>query len=618
MATPPIALLNDQLITTISSNADHNSDEQPSSKPALKTQDSLQNTRNFYGAHSDLSSGDSAHHPPSVSSRLRDKVVRAQSNSHISALSPRPTSPSSGPLPTTSPQRSPIPLPTPKGFLTPKKPAAAERLEKSKARRLMPSGVSNVGSTFDAKISGNSEVEGNDALRAPSPFEQYSAVEIPRNQGVRTNSTPERPLPLHSTLTAWETGLATAPRNVAPILASASASQEGWDRSLRHSLITASSPPKGAPMELSSDNLVRREAGEKPSLRDLKRQSHSRTTFERIRHQNNVSKPNRQRKYMSFENPLSTFILGGHVLIGGDTWYSMALVLAMLLGISGVWLGTTGVWMWLHGTEYGLAKGGGIAATIIFVYLFGMTTTSFVVTAFRDPGIIPRRLDPDPPMAQVDDWWEAYPRELTVQNGRVSVKYCETCETYRPPRCSHCRLCGNCVDGIDHHCSYLHTCVGKRNYFSFIVLLITSVCTTISWYTSITSQRVYRTFTSSYYPPSIFPSYVITIISLSKVRSAIHLGQLLASYWGSSPSYRYCSCCSIISGYCCSILLLLSRSGPTRQNHYSPCLSGQTTPFRALLLYRTSFLLHWRGLNSRAGLMQADGSRKINAKLTPH
>lgn len=234
----------------------------------------------------------------------------------------------------------------------------------------MPSGVSNVGSTFDAKISGNSEVEGNDALRAPSPLEQYSAVEIPRNQGLRINSTPERPLPLHNTLTAWETGLATAPRNVPPIVASASASQEGWDRSLRHSLTTVSSPPKGAPMELSSDNLVRREAGEKPSMRDLKRQSHSRTTFERIRHQNSVSKPNRQRKYMSFENPLSTFILGGHVLIGGDTWYSMALVLAMLLGISGVWLGTTGVWMWLHGTEYGLAKGGGIAATIIFVCVY--------------------------------------------------------------------------------------------------------------------------------------------------------------------------------------------------------------------------------------------------------
>lgn len=401
-------------------------------------------------------------------------MIRAQSSSHLSALS-QSTSPSSGPLPTASPQRSSIPLPTPRGFLTPKKPAAAQRLEKSKARPLMPAGVSSGASTFDAKISGNSEVEGNDALRAPSPIERHSAFDLPLSQGLRTNSSPaERDSPLHSTLMASETGLTIASHNVRPVIAATSSSQGGRDRSLRHSLTTASSPPRGAPMELSSDNLVRREAGEKPSLTNLKRQSHSRTTFERIRHQNNSSKPNRQRKYMSFENPLSTFILGGHVLIGGDTWYSMGLVLAVLLGISGVWLGTTGVWMWLHGTEYGLAKGGGVAATIIFVYLFGITTTSFVVTAFRDPGIIPRKLDPDPPMAQVDDWWEAYPRELTVQNGRVSVKYCETCATYRPPRCSHCRLCGNCVDGIDHHCSYLHTCVGKRNYFSFIVLLITT------------------------------------------------------------------------------------------------------------------------------------------------
>lgn len=28
---------------------------------------------------------------------------------------------------------------------------------------------------------------------------------------------------------------------------------------------------------------------------------------------------------------------------------------------------------------------------------------------------------------------------------------------------------------LDHHCSYIHTCVGKRNYLAFLVLLVTAV-----------------------------------------------------------------------------------------------------------------------------------------------
>ncbi|KAE8537849.1 hypothetical protein D1P53_005910 [Cryptococcus gattii VGV] len=322
-------------------------------------------------------------------------------------------------------KRSSTPLPTHMESINPRNTAAAEKLEKGKARPLMHIGVSSGGSTSEAEISGNSEIEGNDAMQIRPSVEQYPAIGLPRSQVLLINSFHvEERSPLHGMLAASKTGLTTVSGDARPSIAATATSREGWDRSLRRSLATASSPPRPAPMVLSSDNLVRREAEEKPSLTDFKRQSHFRTTFERIRHQNNSSKPNRQRKYISFENPLSTFILGGHVLIGGDTWYSMTLVLVLLLGISGVWLGTTGVWMWLHGTEYGLGKGGGIAATIVFVYLFGMTTSSFVVTAFRDPevsGIIPRKLDPDPPMAQVDEWWEAYPRELTVQNGRRAL-----------------------------------------------------------------------------------------------------------------------------------------------------------------------------------------------------
>ena len=44
----------------------------------------------------------------------------------------------------------------------------------------------------------------------------------------------------------------------------------------------------------------------------------------------------------------------------------------------------------------------------------------------------------------------------------------------RTPKASHCGLCGNCIQGWDHHCTALNNCVGYRNIRSFVGFLICS------------------------------------------------------------------------------------------------------------------------------------------------
>lgn len=61
---------------------------------------------------------------------------------------------------------------------------------------------------------------------------------------------------------------------------------------------------------------------------------------------------------------------------------------------------------------------------------------------------------------------------MDVLNGRITrIKYCEDCDIYRPPRTIHCGLCGCCIERLDHHCPWIGTCVGKRNYKYFLFFL---------------------------------------------------------------------------------------------------------------------------------------------------
>ncbi|KAL1407018.1 Eukaryotic peptide chain release factor GTP-binding subunit [Vanrija albida] len=481
---------------TVTRRASVHSDNENDDSVAPLGRDSLEGTRRYYNVDS-----------PGPSTGARQRTL---SNTN----SPRPVSqtPSESSFTMRSPPRSAAPLPTPRGFLAPQKPAAARRLEQ---RERIPQ-VSSSGRTSTDQRPVPAEYEG-----VPSPTEMsqsshnhspalppgrtFKLSQIKPAAGSPNLSRPKSPpqtfepkWPTHPSASAGKDARPAQPRpsqqivsapRPNPIQATQQGSSHGHGSALGHgdtALPTShsqawergtdtSSPSHPHHPDLSSDHLVILDslAAEKPHKGSTTGTS---TTVGRRTNYEDARVPTTVRKYQRFDEDVhSTFFCGGRLMTGGSSPWSFIISIILLLGIAGVWVGTTGVWLWRHGNRYGLAHGGGIAINVVFAYLFGLSVSSMIAASFREPGILPRNLDPDPPYTRIDVYWEANPREIRVgKDGvdKVNVKYCETCKSYRPPRCSHCRLCGNCVEGIDHHCAYLHGCVGRRNYFAFLVFVI--------------------------------------------------------------------------------------------------------------------------------------------------
>jgi len=110
--------------------------------------------------------------------------------------------------------------------------------------------------------------------------------------------------------------------------------------------------------------------------------------------------------------------------------------------------------------------------TVLFGILGAMlqvaSLTFLLATAFSDPGIVPRQKE----YTEICDLRTTTYRnkqppryyDLVLRGHPFKLKYCTTCNIYRPPRCTHCSVCDNCIERFDHHCPWIGNCIGKRNY----------------------------------------------------------------------------------------------------------------------------------------------------------
>ncbi|KAI6861402.1 zf-DHHC-domain-containing protein [Hortaea werneckii] len=62
---------------------------------------------------------------------------------------------------------------------------------------------------------------------------------------------------------------------------------------------------------------------------------------------------------------------------------------------------------------------------------------------------------------------------MTMVTAKASgqPRFCKKCACVKPDRTHHCSSCGQCVLKMDHHCPWLATCVGLRNYKPFLLFL---------------------------------------------------------------------------------------------------------------------------------------------------
>ncbi|KAG7273334.1 hypothetical protein CRUP_030232 [Coryphaenoides rupestris] len=177
-----------------------------------------------------------------------------------------------------------------------------------------------------------------------------------------------------------------------------------------------------------------------------------------------------------------------HILLGRGAWHSSSLAHMYFLLLAKV-----------------VPRGGAVGPTQLAAVTAGAVfTVAAMLHTRREPGVVAAgrghstvtyggaRYDTDPAfdgegaggrevVLGGGEEWVSEEKEKKEKEEEESVRknWCPTCRLARPPRAGHCRICGMCVERLDHHCVWINSCVGQGNHRSFLLTLLLFLSTSL-------------------------------------------------------------------------------------------------------------------------------------------
>eukprot|EP00353_Schmidingerella_taraikaensis_P009621 CAMPEP_0185587116 /NCGR_PEP_ID=MMETSP0434-20130131/47555_1 /TAXON_ID=626734 ORGANISM="Favella taraikaensis, Strain Fe Narragansett Bay" /NCGR_SAMPLE_ID=MMETSP0434 /ASSEMBLY_ACC=CAM_ASM_000379 /LENGTH=167 /DNA_ID=CAMNT_0028208755 /DNA_START=957 /DNA_END=1460 /DNA_ORIENTATION=- len=97
---------------------------------------------------------------------------------------------------------------------------------------------------------------------------------------------------------------------------------------------------------------------------------------------------------------------------------------------------------------------------VILNTLFFCLSIFFYCLTLIDPGYVPLKKDFLGLMERLID--EEYHLDYI----------CINCENLSPENMMHCNYCNKCVQGYDHHCTFVNNCLGYKNHKYFLLFLL--------------------------------------------------------------------------------------------------------------------------------------------------